>query len=419
MQDYISQLFLYVTTLTGGNDFLTTAIIGGIAVAMRNIPKQIYRSIKYKLRYVVILDETGKGNAAITNLMQLADEYSLSKSTRIFSLDFYSVRRREFTLVPGLGTTPCYYNGRFFFITKKDLPSDGAETQKYRYTVVYYGLSKAPLFDFLNSRKVEPNLDEYTIDIGGRVKPTKKTYLDTVTLADHDKQFFKEQIANFTARKDFAALHGMDHKMVILLPGEPGTGKTTMAKVIASELGRDLVVIKADENGVSALTASEGTCARRVFVLEDAHSYMNLLKPEYCQNGLVSMGSKEVSLDAFLGVLQPLVPAKELVLIITANDLDKLHPAIFRPGRVTAIHELSRLSPDLVKEDLTKVYGNELENIKVSMSWRGCDLAMFKELYYTRQYQPQQLINYIEHEMPPLPEVRHNNLSDHTLKLVS
>ncbi|QAX96211.1 hypothetical protein [Vibrio phage vB_VmeM-Yong XC32] len=424
MQDFLAQGVEFVNSITGNNQFLTTAIISGAAIACRKVPMRVYSSIRYRLRYVATVDSSGSTGAGssskklVGEIDHLVQQYKLPFSDRFFQITGLLIRRNKPIIRNGLGTSICRYKGRFFWYNKKDMPSEGTEQNKYRITVWTYALSNRYLLEFLQS--IEQPLDDTIMgvrDEWGNKSTDRKIGFDDIVIRKEDREFLEKQVATFQESAEFAKEHNLDHKMVIVLPGEPGTGKSTMAKVLASMLDRDLCMVGQDNESYRTLAKDpysplgEIGKKKNVILIEDLHSNPNLFRDEH-RGELVR---ENVSLQTLLGTMQGPVRAKNLVIVLTSNDLELLHPAIFRNSRVTAVHELARIPRELVKDDLVRVFGEDVQDLNITMDWRGCDIAFFKQAYFSKTATAEQLAAYIEDQMPEQPKVKNYNLTDFIL----
>ena len=69
---------------------------------------------------------------------------------------------------------------------------------------------------------------------------------------------------------------GKNYKLIVLLHGLPGTGKTSFIHAIASELGRDIAVYAHDKkNGDTEFTRLMRTVGKKILCLEDMDCLFN------------------------------------------------------------------------------------------------------------------------------------------------
>jgi hypothetical protein len=118
---------------------------------------------------------------------------------------------------------------------------------------------------------------------------------------------------------------GANNTLGILLKGKPGSGKTTIASVIASELNQPLYIL--DKNLLNYAFAS--VSPNIVLLFDECDSHLSKRDEN---------NKKEVS--EILSLIDgPLTPPG-LIVVYTTNNFDKLDPALLRPGRVDLIIDM-------------------------------------------------------------------------------
>ena len=123
----------------------------------------------------------------------------------------------------------------------------------------------------------------------------------------------------------------------ILLHGPPGTGKTLLAKAVANESKRQLLrpvgVARSSRcSPASARRASGASSARRAS-RRPAIIFIDELDAVGATRGNDISGEKDQTLNQLLVEMDGFAARDELVVIAASNLLDKLDPALLRPGR--------------------------------------------------------------------------------------
>src|SRR5690606_10180375 len=120
------------------------------------------------------------------------------------------------------------------------------------------------------------------------------------------------------------------HHRGYLFYGEPGTGKTSMISALANHFTKNLAVlslnsIKTDEQLAEALANAPNNA---FIVIEDIDACgVNVSRThEEKQQGITFSG--------LLNALDGIITADETVIFMTTNHIDRLDPALIRPGRV-------------------------------------------------------------------------------------
>lgn len=152
--------------------------------------------------------------------------------------------------------------------------------------------------------------------------------LSSVALPEGVADELLEDARQFFDSEKFYASVGVPYRRGWLLHGPPGTGKSSVAKAIATELGCPLYVASISSPHLDdgkLLSLLNGVRPRSIVLLEDIDA-----------TGVKRDGD-EVTGISFSGLLNAIdgVAAQEGNLIIkTTNRLEKLDPALVRPGRV-------------------------------------------------------------------------------------
>ncbi|KAF1324404.1 Mitochondrial chaperone bcs1-b, partial [Globisporangium splendens] len=199
------------------------------------------------------------------------------------------------------------------------------------------------------------------------------------------KQQVLQLLDNFTTRSGKFAIKGFPYKLGLLLHGPPGTGKTSLIKTIAHHTKRHIVTIslakiKTNQELMDAVFdlkfAVQGLdlpvqmgFEDVVFVMEDidcASSVVNARKAEDPTPKGIStkddlpklMGpmlkpkerSDRLNLSGLLNVLDGVIDCPGRIVIMTTNHLEKLDPALIRPGRVDKKLLLSHMGIPQIQE---------------------------------------------------------------------
>jgi cell division protease FtsH len=181
-----------------------------------------------------------------------------------------------------------------------------------------------------------------TLKVMPRVKPQriKPSSNQAVTFADiagvdEAKAELQEIVEFLREPKAFAKL-GAKVPKGILLHGPPGTGKTLLAKAVANESGAQFFAQSA-ASFVEMFAGLGAARIRRLFAIARKHEpaiiFIDELDAVGGHRGTDISGEKDQTLNQLLVEMDGFASSGRVVVIAASNLLEKLDPALLRPGR--------------------------------------------------------------------------------------
>jgi cell division protease FtsH len=170
-----------------------------------------------------------------------------------------------------------------------------------------------------------------------QIKPSSASSVNwqDVAGAEEAKDELREVVEFLRDPKRFRAL-GARVPKGILLHGPPGTGKTLLAKAVANESNAKFFAQSAS-SFVEMFAGLGAARIRRLFRLARKEApaivFIDELDAVGATRGKDISGEKDQTLNQLLVELDGFEAAEEVVVIAASNMLDKLDPALLRPGR--------------------------------------------------------------------------------------
>jgi cell division protease FtsH len=170
-----------------------------------------------------------------------------------------------------------------------------------------------------------------------RIKPSSGQSVTFADIAgvDEAKAELQEIVEFLRAPKSFHAL-GAKVPKGILLHGPPGTGKTLLAKAVANESGAQFFAQSA-ASFVEMFAGLGAARIRRLFDVARKHEpaiiFIDELDAVGGRRGMDISGEKDQTLNQLLVEMDGFASSGRVVVIAASNLLDKLDPALLRPGR--------------------------------------------------------------------------------------
>ena len=181
-----------------------------------------------------------------------------------------------------------------------------------------------------------------TLKVMPRIKPQqiKPASSQAVSFADiagvDEAKGELQEIVEFL--RDPRAFHAMGAKVPkgVLLHGPPGTGKTLLAKAVAHESGAQFFAQSA-ASFVEMFAGLGAARIRRLFAVARKHEpaiiFIDELDAVGGRRGADISGEKDQTLNQLLVEMDGFSSSGRVVVIAASNLLEKLDPALLRPGR--------------------------------------------------------------------------------------
>jgi cell division protease FtsH len=207
---------------------------------------------------------------------------------------------------------------------------------------------------------------------------------DDVAGAEEAKEELREVVEFLRDPKRFRRL-GAKVPKGILLHGPPGTGKTLLAKAVANE-SKAKFFSQSASSFVEMFAGLGAARIRRLFrearKARPSIVFIDELDAVGATRGHDISGEKDQTLNQLLVEMDGFSGSDEVVVIAASNLLDKLDPALLRPGRFD--RQIFVSPPDLRgREEILKVHSSNkpLKNVDLELVARqtsgltGADLA--------------------------------------------
>jgi len=170
-----------------------------------------------------------------------------------------------------------------------------------------------------------------------RIKPASDQAVTFADIAgvDEAKAELQEIVEFLRDPKEFHKL-GAKVPKGILLHGPPGTGKTLLAKAVAKESGAQFFAQSA-ASFVEMFAGLGAARIRRLFAIARKHEpaiiFIDELDAVGGRRGMDISGEKDQTLNQLLVEMDGFASSGRVVVIAASNLLEKLDPALLRPGR--------------------------------------------------------------------------------------
>ncbi|TFK42421.1 BCS1 N terminal-domain-containing protein [Crucibulum laeve] len=186
-------------------------------------------------------------------------------------------------------------------------------------------------------------------------QPRRKRPLQSVVLEPGKAETIENDIKAFLERRQWYADRGIPYRRGYLLYGPPGSGKTSFIQALAGSLSYDICLLNLSERGLGddKLNHLLSNAPERSFVLiEDVDAAFNK-RVQTSEDGYQS----SVTFSGFLNALDGVASGEERIIFMTTNHVERLDPALIRPGRVDMAELIDDATPLQARELFARFYG--------------------------------------------------------------
>lgn len=352
------------------NGAITLMISGSLIYLLKSVPMTVYNKLVSFFSTSVTITNY---NISYFNFLKWFETSRYKKYSRVLQLTNGKWGYENMvTFSAGQGNHYFVFDNKIMkanVIRQKDSISDSV---KEEVVITYLGRNHVHAENLVKAINIPKKKDAekytvYTYSEGWREICTEyKRDFNTVFLNEEIKETLLTHIDNFLKSKEQYLNKGIPYRTTILLHGEPGTGKTSIIKALATKYNLDIALI---EPGASA-NLKKALCSApkdSIVCIEDVDSLSGALDRTQEKDGFIEKFEAKKSSE-ILNALDGIGSFNDKILLMSTNHLDKLDPAFLRPGRVDLILEIPKL--DTNNLDIS-------EDIKLKIkesSIKGCEL---------------------------------------------
>mmetsp|Transcript_6597 Transcript_6597/g.25461 ORF Transcript_6597/g.25461 Transcript_6597/m.25461 type:complete len:488 (-) Transcript_6597:27-1490(-) len=184
--------------------------------------------------------------------------------------------------------------------------------------------------------------------------PVKKRPLSSVVLHKGVKEGLLDDLGEWHQSREWYRNRGIPYRRGYLLYGPPGSGKSSFIMAIAGHFNYGICMLSLSDDSLTddrlalALSVVPKGC---IVVLEDVDA-------AFVQRRSGSgMGVASVTFSGLLNCLDGVLSGEDRIIFMTTNHIDRLDPALIRPGRVDMVQYLGDADSEQVARFFKTFYG--------------------------------------------------------------
>lgn len=252
----------------------------------------------------------------------------------------------QFALIPGPGKHIIRYKNAFLMVNRvRETKSMDFQMGKPWETVTLTTLySQRHIFEALFTeahRLAQQSTEGKTIVYTSRStswekfgEPRRKRPIESVILDKGIKERIVADVQDFLDSSKWYYDRGIPYRRGYLLHGPPGSGKSSFIQALAGHLDYNIAILNLSERGLTddRLNHLLTIIPKRTLVLlEDADAAFSNRRAQTDADGY---RGATVTFSGLLNALDGVASAEERLLFLTTNHIDRLDPALLRPGRI-------------------------------------------------------------------------------------
>eukprot|EP00667_Euglena_gracilis_P012132 EG_transcript_12438 len=284
--------------------------------------------------------------------------------------------RGSFSLTPSPGRHFFFYHGRLIVVNRKRFTDRGTDIlETMELTTV--GRSRETMMALLDEAMVHSTnkeADKTVIYFNSGNQWTrfhntrKKRPMESVILEGTKRERLVRDVKHFLSKGDEYNSLGIPYRRGYLLYGPPGCGKSSFIYALAGEVDMAICVLNLSNKYLTddSLPQLLGSAPEpSIILVEDVdHAFTQ---------------HSRISLSGLLNAIDGVAAQEGRLLFMTTNHLERLEPALIRPGRVDVQEEFGHATPQQIEDMFCRFFPDHVGRCReFAEVFRGQQLSIAK-----------------------------------------
>ena len=191
--------------------------------------------------------------------------------------------------------------------------------------------------------------------------PKQRRPVSSVVLDTGLSQGIVSDVREFMDSQDWYKDRGIPYRRGYLLHGPPGCGKTSFITALAGELEYSICVLNLSDRSMSddrLMHRLADAPENSIILLEDIDAAF-VSREDSKSTEEAFKGLNRLTFSGLLNAIDGVTSTEGRILFMTTNYVERLDPALVRPGRVDMIKYIGHCTEHQLKEMFSRFYPEE------------------------------------------------------------